>query len=136
MTLNSMKPRSSIRRVSPSTVSATDWLLGLVMIPAEDCGLSTVSAPMFSGPLFERNTRSESRHPCDPATLPTRALFLEAVSAASRRAVIGAWSCALSGQLAQLPAQNTLDEDGYEVVHRYRGSANELFAHAVLDHLG
>ena len=39
MTLNTVKPRSSIRRLSPSMVCGTDLLLGLVMTPFDDCVL-------------------------------------------------------------------------------------------------
>src|SRR5215470_16738534 len=45
MTLNTVKPRSAIRRLSPSMVCATDLLLGLVMTPSEDCVLSGMRLP-------------------------------------------------------------------------------------------
>src|SRR5215470_12877345 len=45
MTLNTVKPRSAITRLSSSMVCATDWLLGLVMTPPEDCVLSTIRLP-------------------------------------------------------------------------------------------
>src|SRR5215831_16583447 len=54
MTLNTVKPRSVIRRLSRSTVSTTDLLLCLVMIPAEDFGLSSIRAPMFFGFKIQR----------------------------------------------------------------------------------
>ena len=40
--LNTVKPRSAIRRLRPSMVCATDLLLGLVMTPSEDCVLSRI----------------------------------------------------------------------------------------------
>jgi hypothetical protein len=45
MTLNTVKPRSAIRRLSPSMVCATDLLLGLVMTPSDDCVLSGIRLP-------------------------------------------------------------------------------------------
>src|SRR5271165_1007916 len=45
MTLNTVKPRSPIRRLSPSMVCGTDLLLGLVMTPSEDCALSGIRLP-------------------------------------------------------------------------------------------
>src|SRR5208282_6442927 len=48
MTLNTVKPRSAIRRLSPSMVCATDLLLGLVMTPSEDCVLSSIRASFRS----------------------------------------------------------------------------------------
>src|SRR5262245_26893723 len=45
MTLNTVKPRSAITRLSPSMVCATDWLLGLVMTPSEACVLSGIRLP-------------------------------------------------------------------------------------------
>src|SRR5215470_645052 len=45
MTLNTVKPRSAISHLSPSMVSATDLLLGLVMTPSEDCVLSGIRLP-------------------------------------------------------------------------------------------
>src|SRR6185312_13141790 len=45
MTLNTVKPRSAIRRLSPSMVCATDLLPGLVMTPSEDCVLSGIRLP-------------------------------------------------------------------------------------------
>src|SRR5579871_121833 len=48
MTLNTVKPRSAIRRLSPSMVCATDLLLGLVMTPSEDCVLSGIRLPFRS----------------------------------------------------------------------------------------
>src|SRR5215471_13487047 len=45
MTLNTVKPRSAIRRLSPSMVCATDLLLGLVMTPSEECVLSSIRLP-------------------------------------------------------------------------------------------
>src|SRR5215510_11757221 len=45
MTLNSVKPRSSIRRLSSSMICVTDWLLRLVMILSEDCVLSGIRLP-------------------------------------------------------------------------------------------
>jgi hypothetical protein len=41
MTLNTVKPRSAIRRLSPSMVCATDLPPGLVMTPSEDCVLAS-----------------------------------------------------------------------------------------------
>src|SRR5215831_8514389 len=49
MTLNTVKPRSAIRRLSPSMVCATDLLLGLVMTPSEDCVLSSIRFPFEVG---------------------------------------------------------------------------------------
>jgi hypothetical protein len=37
-------------------------LLCFVMIPAEDCELSSIMAPMISRPLFEHNSCSGSCH--------------------------------------------------------------------------
>src|SRR6266516_2368439 len=48
MTLNTVRPRSAIRRLSPSMVCATDLLLGLVMTPSEDCVLSSIRLPFGS----------------------------------------------------------------------------------------
>src|SRR6185437_13621770 len=48
MTLNTVKPRSAIRRLSPSMVCATDLLPGLVMTPSEDCVLSAIRLPFRS----------------------------------------------------------------------------------------
>src|SRR6185437_13701109 len=48
MTLNTVKPRSAIRRLSPSMVCGTDLLLGLVMTPSEDCVLSSIRPPSGS----------------------------------------------------------------------------------------
>src|SRR6266487_903548 len=48
MTLNTVKPRSAIRRLSPSMVCGTDLLLGLVMTPSEDCVLSSIRLPFGS----------------------------------------------------------------------------------------
>src|SRR4249920_1424062 len=45
MTLNTVKPRSAITRLSPSMVCATDLLLGLVMTPSEACVLSSIRLP-------------------------------------------------------------------------------------------
>src|SRR5215472_16244194 len=45
MTLNTVKPRSAITRLSPSMVCATDLLLGLVMTPSEDGVLSGIRLP-------------------------------------------------------------------------------------------
>ena len=42
---NTVKPRSAIRRLSPSMVCGTDLLLGLVMTPSEDCVLSSIRLP-------------------------------------------------------------------------------------------
>src|SRR5215469_1457582 len=49
MTLNTMKPRSAIRCLSPSMVCATDLLLGLVMTPSEDRVLSGIRLPSEVG---------------------------------------------------------------------------------------
>src|SRR5271165_4756169 len=48
MTLNTVKPRSSITRLSPSMVCGTDLLLGLVMTPSDDCVLSSIRLPFES----------------------------------------------------------------------------------------
>jgi pimeloyl-ACP methyl ester carboxylesterase len=40
-----VKPRSAIRRLSPSMVCATDLLPGLVITPSEDCVLSGIRLP-------------------------------------------------------------------------------------------
>src|SRR5262245_32328343 len=45
MTLNTVKPRSAIMRLSPSMVCATDLLLGLVTTPSEDCVLPSIRLP-------------------------------------------------------------------------------------------
>jgi hypothetical protein len=45
MTLNTVKPRSAITRLSPSMVCATDVPLGLVMTPSEDSVLSGIRVP-------------------------------------------------------------------------------------------
>src|SRR5262249_30495519 len=53
MTLNNLNPRTSMKRFSRSTVSATDLLLSLVM--TEDCALSNIRDPLPSlGISFER----------------------------------------------------------------------------------
>src|SRR6476469_4899514 len=81
MTLNTVKPRSAIRRLSPSMVSGTDLLLGLVMTPSEDCVLSGIRLP-FAGGLH--------RHRQDPLTMPPRRSYLSvARPGSSRRMVAG-----------------------------------------------
>src|SRR6516162_6367520 len=76
MTLNTVKPRSAITRLSPSMICATDLLLGLVITPSEDCVLSTIRRPfevlrrcdrlreqVFLTPFKMRAARGERFHP-------------------------------------------------------------------------
>src|SRR3974390_3738438 len=62
MTLNSVKPRSAITRVSRSTVCATDLLLCLVMIPAKDCGLSSIRTPILQAFVRAHDSYTGPRH--------------------------------------------------------------------------
>src|SRR6516225_8526275 len=73
MTLNTVKPRSSITPVSRSTVCATDSLLSFVMIPVEDCGSSTIKAPTFSRPSFGHMILARPSHLVSESAITLRA---------------------------------------------------------------